>query len=276
MNPVSLYYCFDAREASGSRQLLPSTNTPWRRAAIVTCSTRATSPVQGSMTPGHPKRFHVSPFLDDGSSKYRWRICVLRRATDPGIDCWTCRRTPVPGRTIAASPAAYALRLVGPLLRYPAMTLQVCLWIYWQAFHLAKGRAVRPHPRHCRCAHPVHNSTLNLRFNVLLILPRKQHMQKAPAIHVTTPANPCRRNRPRLLDRLACVGWRSRQLRRVAGGDHRHSPGRARRVSRFGMEAPYTPWCGAQSPLLSSTVALAGVWGQLPCRSFVESGSAMI
>ena len=153
-NPVSFYYCFD-EDGQVLAILSEITNTPWgeRHSYILPCTD---TDIASSGAVQHPvttkrvgdqkyqfefdKAFHVSPF-NPMDMQYRWVFSELAqsivvhmdslvRGSDQGYAATKHFDATVRMRRV---PIEQAGRL---FVSMPAMTLQVVMGIYWQAFRL--------------------------------------------------------------------------------------------------------------------------------------------
>lgn len=142
INPLSLYYCFDAEGKSVETIVAEVHNTPWNERHCYVLP----SPVEPQALT--PKEFHVSPFMGM-DMQYRWRLAVpgenltARVENYQNGDCvfdaeLSLRKQPMTGWRMAAA-----------LARRPWMTLKVFAAIYWQALRLKlKGARFHSHPKH--------------------------------------------------------------------------------------------------------------------------------
>lgn len=149
-NPVSFYFCYDARERLAA-VVAEITNTPWgeRHAYVLDANRAVTDPAcDRHLRWRFGKDFHVSPFMPMDLA-YDWTF------TPPGEDLFVhmnlrggegrgkvfdatlrmCRRELTPG----------AVRSL--LVRYPLMTARVIARIHFEALRLwIKHAPVYPHP----------------------------------------------------------------------------------------------------------------------------------
>jgi DUF1365 family protein len=144
MNPVSFYYCFDARDETLTTIVAEITNTPWgeRHQYVL--------PISGDPKLKRfefDKEFHVSPFLPM-DMQYRWcfsvpseRLLVRMQNFKDGEHSFAAtlalRKVPI---TTGA--------LLGLLIGFPLMTAKVIGAIHWEALKLwIKRTPFYAHPR---------------------------------------------------------------------------------------------------------------------------------
>lgn len=141
-NPVSFYYCYDAKDTRVEAIVAEITNTPWKERHSYVLRT---APRQ-SMRFGLSKAFHVSPFMPMDMD-YDWRFSTPGDSLAVHMaNLWGGRRvfdaTLVLRRHEISGPA-----LAATLLRQPFGSLAVVGRIYWQALRIwAKRTPFHVHP----------------------------------------------------------------------------------------------------------------------------------
>ncbi|SMF47055.1 hypothetical protein SAMN02745866_03021 [Alteromonadaceae bacterium Bs31] len=134
MNPLSIYYCFDAREQLQA-MLLEVTNTPWkdRHQYVLACD-----PGERVQRIPFNKQMHVSPFhpmnmqyrlnseLHDDELKFHLSNSLVHEPDKKVFDAsLLLKREDVTGSALSRV-----------ILAYPFMTFKVLGAIYWQALKL--------------------------------------------------------------------------------------------------------------------------------------------
>ncbi len=146
MNPISLYYCFDAHGTVLQAVVAEVNNTPWGERHCYAIDLRDRGDDEHVLRERSQKQLHVSPFLPM-DLEYDWRLTIPGERLTVAIGCESAD-----GRLFSAilslhrKPLTRARR-IWSLIRYPLMTAQVIAGIYWQAFLIRmRGVPFIPHP----------------------------------------------------------------------------------------------------------------------------------
>lgn len=135
MNPVSLYYCFDAAGERLEALVAEVNNTPWAEQHCYVLSFDPARGHQPTYAAAHDKDFHVSPFMPM-DLRYVWRLGLPGETLRASVENQQSGRALFRARLALTRRPWTSSALARVLIRYPLMTLQVRVAIYWQAFRL--------------------------------------------------------------------------------------------------------------------------------------------
>lgn len=145
-NPVTFYYCYDQAGEHTETIVAEVSNTPWGERHCYVLPRSAARLRGPSQEFALDKQFHVSPFLPM-ETRYQWRF------TEPDARLLVHLGNEQQGRHAFDATLTLERRditrasLAAALLRFPFMTVQVVLLIYWQALKLKfKGARFYTHP----------------------------------------------------------------------------------------------------------------------------------
>jgi uncharacterized protein len=142
-NPVSVYYCYDETGHKVDAIVAEVTNTPWgEKHCYVVPADRNRKTIRFECA----KKFHVSPFMPMDMT-YHWRVNHPDERAVVRLDCHKEERLVFDATLVLKRREFTPFNRLRSIVRFPVMTLQVVIAIYWQAFRLwMKKTPFFPHP----------------------------------------------------------------------------------------------------------------------------------
>jgi DUF1365 family protein len=150
INPITLFYCFDAAGAHVTHIAAEVHNTPWneRHCYVLTASTGDAA--RGKFGFRHAKAFHVSPFMDMGM-EYSWSVTAPADSLLVHIENMRDDRLYFDATLNMRRQPITQSNLNRALFGHPFMTLRVVVLIYYQGLKLwLKRIPFVPHPGHSK------------------------------------------------------------------------------------------------------------------------------
>lgn len=162
MNPIGLFYCFDARGEQVETVVAEVNNTPWGERHYYILDSSCASGDQAARERNdaplpsnddatrhlrfrHPKEFHVSPFMAM-DMEYVWRLSHPDEALDVHIDSFRHGEKLFDSSLSLKRSEITGWRLTRLWAQYPWMTGKIVSAIYWQALRLwLKKASFFPH-----------------------------------------------------------------------------------------------------------------------------------
>ena len=145
-SPLNLYYCFDRHGKDVETVVAEVSNTPWlQRHCYVLWQGNRAGPTD-RLRFLHRKDFHVSPFLDMDYD-YHWRLSKPAKRLKVHLANHRDGQRVFDADMVLDRRPLTRGQVVRSWLRYPWMTAQVVLGIYYQALRLwIKKCPYYPHP----------------------------------------------------------------------------------------------------------------------------------
>ena len=141
MNPIALFYCYEAGELR--YVVIEVHNTPWdeRHVYVVTCASVQESEASGALDPPNEtqKSFHVSPFMPM-DLQYHWQLPAPEQRCWVEIAVQQQEKVVFRAQLNLTAEALSAQSVKAYCLRYPIMASRVLFNIYWQALVLFAKR----------------------------------------------------------------------------------------------------------------------------------------
>ena len=145
-NPVSLYYCFDAKDEHIEAIVAEITNTPWGERHAYVLPANSGRAGHSSLRFQFDKRFHVSPFLPM-DMQYDWRFSPPGERLLVHMENFRAQEKAFDATLVLERQEISSGSLARTLLAFPFITAGVSIAIYWQACKLwLKKTPFHTHP----------------------------------------------------------------------------------------------------------------------------------
>lgn len=145
INPIRIYWLYDAAGQRVQALIAEVTNTPWgERHCYVLPAPPADA--AGRLRLRFDKAMHVSPFMPM-EQHYEWCLDTPGATLTSQFDCVTQGEVTLTAALLLERRALDRGRLIAALAAHPLMTARIAWTIYWQALRLyGKKVPFHPHP----------------------------------------------------------------------------------------------------------------------------------
>lgn len=144
-NPIAVYYCFSAEEKQLEAVVAEVTNTPWGERHCYVIPWQSEARVKHHQC---SKEMHVSPFMPMDLN-YHWRLTAPDKQLSILLEDHDSSGKIFDAALLMNRKQITGKNLFFAICRYPFMTAQVMLAIYWQALRLWwKKVPFYSHPKH--------------------------------------------------------------------------------------------------------------------------------